>query len=193
MIILLHARSTKPKNRRFPLAVLSLAAVLEGKEDFKIVDGNADSDAGKTIDRIVTESGCIMLAVSVMPGPQMKAAIPLCRAFRTKYPRIPIVWGGYFPSLYTDAALNASYVDVVVRGQGERTFIELVQAIRDRRKLAGIQGISFKDEFGLHVHNADRPLESPNDLPRLPYHHLPNVEDYIRPTFLGRRTAVHQA
>ena len=53
MIILLHPRSTKPKNRRFPLAVLSLAAVLEGKEEFTIVDGNADSDAGKTLDRVV--------------------------------------------------------------------------------------------------------------------------------------------
>src|SRR5947209_15511260 len=72
MIILLHPRSTKPKNRRFPLAVLSLAAVLEGKEEFTIVDGNADSDAGKTLDRVVADSGCSMLAVSVMPGPQMK-------------------------------------------------------------------------------------------------------------------------
>src|SRR3954465_15804185 len=123
MIILLHPRSTKPKNRRFPLAVLSLAAVLEGKEEFAIVDGNADSDPGKTLDRIVNESGCIMLAVSVMPGPQMKAAIPICREFRAKHPGVPIVWGGYFPSLYTDTALNACYVDVVVRGQGERTFL----------------------------------------------------------------------
>src|SRR3954467_10678874 len=89
MIILLHPRSTKPKNRRFPLAVLSLAAVLDGKETFVIVDGNADSDPGKTLDRIVSESGCTMLAVSVMPGPQMKAAIPLCREFRAKYPRVP--------------------------------------------------------------------------------------------------------
>jgi anaerobic magnesium-protoporphyrin IX monomethyl ester cyclase len=193
MIILLHPRSTKPKNRRFPLAVLSLAAVLEGKEEFTIVDGNADSDAGKTLDRVVADSGCSMLAVSVMPGPQMKAAIPLCRDFRAKHPHVPIVWGGYFPSLYTDAALNAPYVDIVVRGQGERTFVELVAALKEGRKLAGIQGISFKDEFGLHVHNADRNLESPNDLPWLPYHQLPNVEDYIRPTFLGRRTAVHQA
>ena len=32
MIILLHPRSTRPKNRRFPLSVLALAAVLEGKE-----------------------------------------------------------------------------------------------------------------------------------------------------------------
>ena len=74
-----------------------------------------------------------MLAVTVMPGPQMVAAIPLCRAFRRSTP-VPIVWGGYFPSLYPDAALNAKYVDFVVRGQGEETFIELLAALRGGRR-----------------------------------------------------------
>src|SRR3954454_1880464 len=193
MIILLHPQSTKPKNRRFPLAVLSLAAVLEGKEDYAIVDGNADPQPEASLDRIMQESGATLLAVSVMPGPQMRAAIPLCRNFRAKYPSVPIVWGGYFPSLYTDAALNARYVDYVVRGQGEETFLELIEALRGLRKLKDVCGLSYKDQFGLHVHNADRPLRSPNDFPWLPYHRLPNADRYILPTFLGRRTAVHQA
>jgi radical SAM superfamily enzyme YgiQ (UPF0313 family) len=193
MIILLHPRSTKPKNRRFPLAVLALAAVLEGKEECTIVDGNADPQPGQTIDRIMREDNVTLLAVSVMPGPQMKAAIPLCKEFRAKYPRVPIVWGGYFASLYTDAALNAPYVDYVVRGQGEETFLELIDALATKRKLQGVRGLSFKDDFGLHVHNAERPLRSPNDFPWLPYDRLPNAAKYILPTFLGRRTVVHQA
>ncbi|MBV9036702.1 MAG: B12-binding domain-containing radical SAM protein, partial [Acidobacteriaceae bacterium] len=193
MIILLHPQSTKPKNRRFPLAVLSLAAVLEGKEEYAIVDGNADPQPEASLDRIMGESGATLLAVSVMPGPQMKAAIPLCRNFRAKYPSVPIVWGGYFPSLYTDAALNARYVDFVARGQGEETFLELLEALRGTRSFKDVRGLSYKDQFGLHVHNADRPLRSPNDFPWLPYHRLPNAGRYILPTFLGRRTAVHQA
>lgn len=193
MIILLHPRSTKPKNRRFPLAVLSLAAVLEGKEEYAIVDGNADPRPDVTLDQLASRGNVSMLAISVMPGPQMVAAIPLCREFRKKYPHIPIVWGGYFPSLYPDAALNARYVDFVVRGQGEETFLELLDVLRTTRRFAGVKGLSFKDDFGLHVHNAERPLRSPNDFPRLPYASLPNAEKYILPTFLGKRTAVHQA
>jgi anaerobic magnesium-protoporphyrin IX monomethyl ester cyclase len=193
MIILLHPQSTKPKNRRFPLAVLSLGAVLEGKEEYIIIDGNVDPQPETSLDRVVQESGVTLLAVSVMPGPQMKAAIPLCRNFRAKYPSVPIVWGGYFPSLYTDAALNARYVDFVVRGQGEETFLELIEAVRGTRSLKNVRGLSYKDQFGLHVHNPDRPLRSPNDFPVLPYGRLPNAERYILPTFLGRRTAVHQA
>ena len=45
MIILFHPRAVKPKNRRFPLRQsLSIAAALEGKEDYVIVDGNLDTD-----------------------------------------------------------------------------------------------------------------------------------------------------
>jgi anaerobic magnesium-protoporphyrin IX monomethyl ester cyclase len=193
MIILLHPKTAKPRNRRFPLPVLAMAAVLEGKEDYVIVDGNLEQEPGNVLDRIMSESGAELLAVSVMPGPQMAAAIPICREFRKKYPRVPIVWGGYFASLYTDATLNAPYVDFAVRGQGEETFLELIASIRTDRKFVGIRGLSFKDDFGLHVHNADRPLRSPNDFPWLPYHRLVSPEKYILPTFLGRRTAVHHA
>ena len=81
MIIILHPRATKPKNRRFPLAALAIAAVLEGKEEYVIVDGNVDLQPERTLDRIMRETGAEMLAVSVMPGPQMAAAVPHSRTY----------------------------------------------------------------------------------------------------------------
>src|ERR1700686_137383 len=90
MIILLHPKAVKLKNHRFPLAILSIAAVLEGVEDYVIVDGNLDTQPGATMDRIATDHQVELLAVSVMPGPQMVAAIALCREFRQKHPKVPI-------------------------------------------------------------------------------------------------------
>lgn len=193
MIILLHPRATRPKNRRFPLAILSIAAVLEGREEYVIVDGNLDTQPGGTIERIMAGHNVEMLAVSVMPGPQMVAAIALCREFRRRWPSVPVVWGGYFPSLYTDAALNAAYVDFAVKGQGEETFPELLAALRRDRNFSAVRGLSWKDAFGLHRHNAARPLRAPGDFPELPYHKLQQAEKYLLPTFLGKRTAVHHA
>src|SRR5437763_10669441 len=118
MIVLLHPRSTSPRSRRFPLSVLSLAAVIEGKEDYRIVDGNADPHPERTLERIARETPVALLAVSVMPGPQMVAAAALCRQFRRRDPQVPIDWGGYFPSLFPDTCLRAEYLDFVVRGQG---------------------------------------------------------------------------
>src|SRR5580692_6103277 len=128
MIILFNPKATKPKNRRFPLSALALAAMIKGREEYTIVDGNVDPDPTGTILSLVERNSVELLAVTVMPGPQMVAAINPCKSVRTRYPQVPIVWGGYFPSVYTDAALNAPYVDFAVRGQGEDTFLELLDS-----------------------------------------------------------------
>jgi radical SAM superfamily enzyme YgiQ (UPF0313 family) len=194
MIILLHPRSIRrARNRRFPLSVLALGAVLEGKTDYEIVDGNVDPDPASTIDRIVQFQRVDALCVSLMPGPQMVAAIGLSKWFRSRYPNIPVVWGGYFPSLYPDTALNTSYVDVVVRGQGEDTFQELLPVLRRSGDYRHIAGVSYRDQFGLHVHTRDRGIRSPGDFPWMPYHRLREPHKYLARTFLGNRTAVHQA
>ena len=145
-----------------------------------------------------------------MPGPQVAPAIALASAVRVAQPHIPIVWGGYFPTLYPDAALNAPYVDYVVRGQGEDTLLELlarlpdagapravgapesVSSAQDTRAVADIQGLSWKNR-GEIVHNPERHFRPPDVYPALPYERLGNVTEYLRPSYFGSRTAVHQA
>jgi len=192
MIVLFHPKATRPRNRRFPLSVLSLAAVLEGREEYTIIDGNLETDAVGTLRSIGASGNVELLAVSVMPGPQMVAAVEACREFHALFPDVPIVWGGYFPSIYTTATLNADYVNFAVRGQGEQTLVELIQALRGRRSIDSVAGLSFKDRSGLHHHNPERRLQGPDAFPAAPYHRIP-VCEYLRPSFFGRRTAVHQA
>ena len=86
MIMLFHPRATKPRSRRFPLSILSLAAVLEGREDYALVDGNVDRDPVSTLADLVKSKPVELLAVSVMPGPQMVAAMQACREFRQRFP-----------------------------------------------------------------------------------------------------------
>ena len=191
MIVLYNPKATKPKNRRFPLSILSMAAVLDGREDYVIVDGNLDPQPTETILSLIKSRPVELLASTVMPGPQTVGAVATCREVRARFPQVPIVWGGYFASNYTNAALNTSYVDYAVRGQGEHTFLELIDAIRGRGDLNSIFGLSYKAD-GIAQHNPERPLQSPDEFPPLPYHHIP-AEKYLLPTFLGQRTAVHQA
>ena len=192
MIVLFNPRATRPRNRRFPLSVMALAAVLEGREQYEVVDGNVDENPARTILDLIRRNNVELLGVSVMPGPQMAAAIVACREIRNQCPKLPIVWGGYFPSTYTDAALNARYVDYVVRGQGEDTLLELLEAIRGKRGFENIQGLSYKDVFGLHRHNPERLMKGPDAFPWTPFHRVP-VEKYLRPSFFGKRTAAHHA
>jgi len=192
MIILFNPRATKPKNRRFPLSVMALGAVLESREDYVIVDGNVDPNPTETIFELIAKHQLELLAVTVMPGPQMVSAIEPCRRVRERFPELPIVWGGYFPSVYTDAALNAHYVDFAVRGQGEDTLLELLEVLRGNRAAGEVRGLSFKLADGRHQHNPERLMKSPDAFPWLPFHRVP-VEKYILPSFFGKRTAAYQA
>ena len=192
MIVLFNPRSTRPRNRRLPLSVLALAAVLEGREEYHIVDGNVDDDPTSTLLRLIDQHSVDLLGVTVMPGPQMAAAMEASREVRRLRPTVPIVWGGYFSSIYPDATLNARYVDYAVRGQGEDTLLELLGALRGSGSLEDIRGLSYKDKFGLHRHNPERPMKGPDAFPWSPFHRVP-VQEYLRPSFFGKRTAVHHA
>lgn len=192
MILLYYPKLTRPKNRRFPLSVMALAAVLEGREEYEIVDGNLDPGPDTTIARLIESHSVELLGVSVMPGPQMISAMKSCKAIRARYPRVPIVWGGYFPSVYGDATLKAKYVDYAVRGQGENTLLELIEALRGQREFSKIAGLSYKDAFGLCVHNPERPMQGPDAFPWTPFQRIP-VPCYLRPSYFGKRTGAHQA
>src|SRR6516164_7265521 len=191
MIILFNPRATRLRNRRLPLSVMALAAVLEGREEYRIVDGNLDENPTATILDLIRQYKVELLGVSVMPGPQMVAAMTSCKEIRSQHPKLPIVWGGYFPSIYSDSALNARYVDYVVRGQGEDTLLELICALRGQRGLETIAGLSYKDIFGLHRHNPERQMKGPDAFPWSPFHRI-SAEQYLRPSFFGKRTAAHQ-
>jgi anaerobic magnesium-protoporphyrin IX monomethyl ester cyclase len=192
MIILFHPRATKPRNCRLPLAVLALAAVLEGREEYEIVDGNLEDRPVETILKLIDSHHVELLGVSAMPGPQMVAAMETSREIRRLRPQVKIVWGGYFASIYPDAALNAKYIDFVIRGQGEDALLELLGALRGNRSFDSIAGLSYKDAFGFHRSNSERSIKGPDNFPWSPFHRLP-VERYLRPSFFGKRTAVHHA
>jgi hypothetical protein len=171
---------------------MALAAVLEGREEYRVVDGNLDENPTATILDLMRQYKVELLGVSVMPGPQMVAAMTSCKVIRSQHPKLPIVWGGYFPSIYSDSVLNARYVDYVVRGQGADTLLELIDAMRGARPFEGILGLSYKDMFGLHKHNPERLMKPPDAFPWSPFHRVP-VEKYLRPSFFGKRTTSHHA
>jgi len=197
MILLINPRATKPKYRRFPLSVMALGAVLPEGISWEIWDGNKPGDdfTERLLARIEAAEGTSdpvrLLAVTAMPGPQMAAAVPLTKRLKETFPRIPIVWGGYFPTLYPKPVLAAPYVDWIVRGQGEQTFLELLEVLDGRRDPASVRGLGWRDSSGDHL-NEERAWLGPDAFPSLPYHRI-DVGDYLEPTFLGSRTGVYQA
>ena len=62
---------------------------------------------------------------------------------------------------------------------------------RDASAIRDVAGLTWK-RGGRPVHNPERRLVESGRLPPLPYERLGDVRGYLRPSFMGRRTAVHQ-
>lgn len=198
MIILVNPRATRPSNRRFPLSVMAIGAALGDREEWEIVDGNMpDLDVAARISEYVTvhrgtADPVRAIAFTVMPGPQLANAVPLTKEIKSRHPEIPIVWGGNFGSLYPAPVLNAPYVDWLVRGQGEHAFSELLDVLHGAREPESVAGLAFRTRDQSHHLGTERQWIGPDELPSPPYHKIP-VREYLRPTFLGKRSGVYQA
>jgi radical SAM superfamily enzyme YgiQ (UPF0313 family) len=192
-VLLVNPTITSRRSARFPLAVLSLGAALEPHYDWQVVDGNIDRDFVATTVKLLRTGGFDALGVTAMGGPQVPSAVAVSKAVRAVLPGMPIIWGGYFPTICPDAAMASAFVDYAVRGQGEATFVELLDALfEDRGRVASIAGVSWRRE-GECVHNRDRPFSSASLATRPAIDRLDNPRQYLGHTYLGRHTAGFQA
>ncbi|MEX1288034.1 MAG: cobalamin-dependent protein, partial [Acidimicrobiia bacterium] len=187
-VVLFNPRSSAGRTPVLPMSLLAVGAVLEGRTPYEIIDGNLVDDAADAIAARVDDPGDTVLGVTVMPGPQLEHALPVCRELKTRLPDLTIVWAGYFPSQHWDSCLTSPVVDYVVRGHGEHAFTELLDHLRGGGGALGeIVGLAYRDADGEPRSNALPALPRPDDLPAWNFDRVP-MERYLRDTFLGRRT-----
>lgn len=193
-ILLVNPTITAQRHARFPLAIMSLSAAMQGKHRPTLIDGNVDRDFVSTAVRAIDSGDVDAVGVTVMGGPQLTSAIAVSKAVRARRPDIPIIWGGAFPTMCPDAAARVPYVDYVVRGQGEVTLSEILDALPPRgdSAVAAIPGVTWcRDEH--IVHNPGRKFSTASLATMLPYGTLQNPRQYLTNTYLGSRTAGYQA
>ena len=117
----------------------------------------------KEAERTITDFNPDMVGISVMSA-KYGAAVKLSQICKAVNPGIKVVWGGPHPTALPDQCLANDCVDIVARGEGEGSWLELC---RDHSgDLESIDGISFKKE-GRIIHNRPRALMA--DLDALPF------------------------
>ncbi len=104
-VLLCNPKSAEGKYR-IPNSIMSIAAAIEGKYDWAIVDGNCEHDALGKIESYLATGEYKYLGFTVMPGPQAKQAIPFSKAIKAKFPHTKMIWGGYFQSSTPEVILN---------------------------------------------------------------------------------------
>jgi radical SAM superfamily enzyme YgiQ (UPF0313 family) len=109
----------------------------------------------------------------------------LSKRIRTLSRSIMVVHGGIHASFSWEEALQ--YCDAAVIGEGERTFSQLIQAIRENRGFETVKGLAFKRD-GQVVKTPPQPLiENLDDIP-FPAFELFDIKKYIES---GRLRQLH--
>ncbi len=151
-----------------PLSILAVAAPLHAHGyQVTLIDERLHDDPQG--DLLAAAKDAVCVGVSTITGFQLKRSIHYSRLLRENYPGLPVIWGGYHPSLLPELTASEPYVDAVVRGQGEVTFNELVCRIEAGAGFADVAGVTYKNKNGEIVNNIDRPMEDVSKFPPAPY------------------------
>ncbi len=153
-----------------PLALIAVGSALDrSKYDVVVVDGRIESDpAGALLAHLDERAVC--LGVTVLTGAPIHDALKVSRAVKQARRDLPIVWGGWHPSLFPEQCLAEPGVDAVVVGQGEETFAEIVDRFASGQSLEGVLGCAYRpspfegEGMGVRV-EPPRPFRDVNDLP----------------------------
>ncbi|MBI3520059.1 MAG: radical SAM protein [Bacteroidetes bacterium] len=193
-VLLFNPRASDHKPR-IPNSVLQIAASIDGTHDWVIVDGNLEKDPWEKIETYLSQGTYKYFGCTVMPGPQLKHAIPFTKRIKQKYPHVVIIWGGYFASNQYQVNLNSGYVDFIVNGPGDKTFPQLIEAIEHRSSFEHIKNLIYKKE-GQIIKSAKEELLDLDKLPSLPYEKLNTMYPltrYLGKTFLGKKTIAYHS
>ena len=160
-----------------PLALLAIGSELDPEQyEVVIVDGRLEQDPERAL--LAQLDGALCLGVTVLTGAPISDALRISRAAKRLRPELPVVWGGWHPSMFARECLAEPSVDVTVRGQGEETFAEIVQRLAAGRSLEGCAGCTVRLADGTICDNPARPL-APVDKFRAHDYGLIPVERYF--------------
>jgi len=127
-------------------ALASLAANVDPHHNIAVADlVLAQSSVRSTVEGLVQDIQPDIVGLSVMTF-QRSTARRIISLVRSLKPGVRVVVGGYDPSLAPDAWTHPDIgVDVIVRGEGDVTFREVVRAIEQRTPLSSIPGLWYRD------------------------------------------------
>ena len=104
-----------------PLELLQIAT-LPDKEGYEvvIVDAMVHPDYEKRLLELC--DGALCFASSCILGYQVLHGAQVARRIRQRFPDLPMIWGGWFPSVVPELYVEEGIADAVGLGQGEVTF-----------------------------------------------------------------------
>ncbi len=174
---------------------MNIAASVEGKYEWAIVDGNCESNVHVKIESYLRDPSFKYIGFTVMPGPQLREAIETAKKIKENFPSTVMIWGGYFATNQHKVVLNSGYVDFVVNGPGDHAFPQLIDALENNKPYELIKNLIYKAGEKI-IKSAKEDLIEQETLPPLPYDKLNSfypMPKYLGKTYLGNKTLAYHS
>jgi anaerobic magnesium-protoporphyrin IX monomethyl ester cyclase len=176
-----------------PYGILQLAAYLENKMkdvEIDVVDCQAMSLDWKGLEKRIESFNPDIVASSGFATCNVYVTARTLETAKKLKPDVLTVTGGQHFTVTAQESLEAyPEIDVIVRGEGEETLVELVKAVKEKRNFSRIKGISFRHGQEIR-HNPSRPLiENLDELPFPGYHFVDDYAHRYHFTMMAGRNA----
>lgn len=174
-IILFRPSVNTIATHRCPLGLVYLATPLVTKGmTVKIIDEEITPDWMNELKNNLNSS-TICVGLSVMTGESIRSALKFSKAVK-EMSEVPVIWGGIHPSLLPDETIQNEFIDIIVIGEGDKKFSEIVDCIVDGKSLKDTKSIVYKENKEIHHTEKENFLDM-NQLP-IPNYKLIDVEYY---------------
>lgn len=167
-----------------PLSLLHAVSPAAEMFDVVLIDQRVQRDWKQRLIAAMRDDP-LLLGITCYTGPMIADALEAAQIARAEAPDVPIVWGGVHVGLQPKESLQHPLVDVVVRGEGETSLVELATALSNDKSLHEVPGIGFLDG-GEYVATPAAPYIDTSTAAEIPYH-LVKIDDYM-PKYEGRKS-----
>jgi len=159
-----------------PVGVAYLAAVLEKNGyEVMVLDCPALKMTYSKIEQEIRRFEPDIVGITSVTA-TFSSALKVARTIKESYPRALIVFGGPHVTIMDEQSLREQKeVDVIVRGEGEQTIVDLARCVSDSgvKSIDKVAGITFRKN-GQIVRTPDRPfIQNLDELPYPAYHYFP--------------------
>lgn len=118
------------------------------------------------------ETGARVVGISNSFTPDFPACVKILELCKRIDGTLVTVIGGPHVTFMDALSLSSPFVDIVVRGEGEWSMLDLLCALKNGTDLASVEGITFR-RHGRIVRNPDRALGDLSEIPPIDFNLLP--------------------
>lgn len=146
-----------------PLGLVSIGGpLIDAGFTVKLIDHDA---YGWSLKRLIEEvrkfqADYILLGHSGSTASH-KVAIKTIQAIKQSYPMTKAIYGGVYPS-YADRSImrECNQVDIIVRGEGEQTILELIHTLENNGQLENVDGITWRSGSQVVTNRSRAPIQN---------------------------------